>query len=67
MDNSAKELECSKRTAARQREDIEVRVTSLERALKEHECGHSLIRDNDAKTMFHIGLPTFVVILALFK
>ena len=70
MDSSAKELEYLKTTAAWQREEIEevkVRVTTLEQALEEHKCGHSLIRDNDARTMFYIGLPTFAVFLALFK
>ena len=65
LDSSAEELECLKRKAAQQREEIEeleVRVTTLERALEEQKWGH-----NDAKAMFYTGLPTFAVFLALFK
>lgn len=46
MDSSAEELECLKRTATQQREEIEelkVRVTTLEQAQEQQKWGHNLI------------------------
>ena len=65
------ELEHVKKLTEDQKAEIKVklkvRVNNLERDLEQSKWGHKLIKNNDAKTMFYTGLPTFAVFLALFN
>ena len=61
------EVQCDPDPLLQENMDLLKELKEVKRQFQEYKWSVEKIQDNDEKTWFYIGLPTFVVFLWLFK